>query len=120
MKLVTEFAAEDEAVSFATMLEQKGIATFLSNRRTHRVITYPRVMSDVGLWVILDSQLGDAVALLDNPNHVVREPLTATEIAKIKASAHSGNMNAVLSFLFKMLLAALLFAAAVALLYWPT
>ncbi len=123
MKLVTEFPHLDDAEACAATLEAKGIATYVSNRHTNQLLQpFHRANSFAGLWVVVDHQLDDALALLDNPDHVVRDPLPSTDIAKIKASVHSGNLNTVISFLFKMLLAALGFAAAIVLLYrlWPT
>lgn len=47
----------------------------------------------IGLWVVLDHQYEDAMALLLDPDHSVSNALRPEEIQSIKKDIHSGNMS---------------------------
>ena len=47
----------------------------------------------IGLWVIFDEQHDDAVQLIDNPDHIPRQIMTAAEMNKIKPSAANASQQ---------------------------
>lgn len=49
----------------------------------------------IGIWVHLDIQYEDAVALLKNRQHVVKHPLSHAEMQKLKTEASAYLSNAV-------------------------
>ena len=121
MELVSQYPDLGEAENDSDLLESRGIATFISNRRANRLLGHRRFVYQVGLWVIIDEQLNDAHKLLSNQNHAVSNPLSRSEIIELKNSIGSGDLTLVLRFLAKMLLIVSLVAAAVGavVFIWP-
>jgi hypothetical protein len=121
MKLVSQYPDLGEAENDSSLLEFRGIATFISNRRANRLNALPSIAYRVGLWVVLDEQLNDALKLLSNQDHAVSNPLSRSEIIELKNSVGSGNLTQVLRFLVKMLLIVSLVALAVGavVFIWP-
>jgi len=68
VKLLAVLDDEDEALSLVGLLEDNGIPIFQKTRSGK--LTY-----QAHIWVCLDSQFDDAVALKRNPDHEVREPV---------------------------------------------
>ena len=99
MKLVTEYETESEADIASMRLEQKGIATFVSSRRTMNIPLGAIGMPTVGLWVVLDDQFDDANALLFDPDHEVAHALSFDEIQKIKEGIEGHDQSAALGAL---------------------
>ena len=99
MKLLTEYESESEADIASIRLEQKGVATFVSSRRTFNFPLVAIGVPTVGLWVVLDDQFDDANALLFNPDHEVTHALSFDEIQKIKAGIEGGDQSAALGAL---------------------
>ncbi len=95
------------------MLEDNGIATFLSGRHTNRLHGIFAGAFQVGLWVILDEQLDDALRLLEDPDHEVSRKLSRAEIISIREDVNSSDMTSVLRPLIQLLVVAAIVAAGV-------
>lgn len=92
------------------MLENKGIATFISAKRSYRLGSFLTGAFHVVLWVVLDAQLGEAAEVLRNPDYSVRNPLTSSELARVKTDIQSGDMTRVLNVLVGALVIVLFLA----------
>ena len=121
MELVSQYPDLGEAENDSYLLESRGIATFISSRRANRLLGHQRFAYQVGLWVVLDEQLDDALKLLSNKDHAVSNPLSRSEIIELKNSVGSGDLTLVLRVLAKMLLIVSLVAVAVGavVFIWP-
>ncbi len=102
MKLVSDFTSLVDAEIASHALEAKGIATFVSSRRSVLVSMSRGGASAASLWVVLDEQLHDAQQLLVNPGHEVQLQLSREEIEEISSSMHSNDMSGALRFLFRL------------------
>ena len=114
MKLVAKYSSDADAALASHRLESKGIATFISSKRSFRLGSLFTGAFHVGLWVVLDHHFEDARRLLEDPNHKVSMPLTDNEMIEIKNSVQSGDMSPILRFLFQLLIGAVFFAVLVA------
>ena len=93
MKLLTEYESSAEADTASHRLEIKGIATYVSSRHHMGFPEGSVGPPGTGLWVVLDDQYEDAMALLFDPDHSVRNALLPEEIQSIKKDIHSGDMS---------------------------
>jgi len=86
MKHLRKYNDLHEAQSTASRLRAFGVLAFVSNEhsRTHSFITGA---FSVDLWVVLDSQYSDAMALFDNDEHIVENPISEEEILRLEAEA---------------------------------
>lgn len=114
MKLVTQFSSLADAESASILLERSGIATFISSRRS----VFVRGILRVGLWVLLDRQLDDAVMLLENPEHAVTEPLSDAELNHLKSSIHANGLAPVFRHLLPLIVCLAVFVLSVAVLVY--
>ena len=117
MKLLTEFHTVDEAEEVGRLLEDKGVATFVSSKMTNRYLI-PTAAHRVGLWAVIDAQYDDAIKLLDDPDHEVSNPLSFADIIEIKTSIDTGDKSPVLNFLVMALVCMLLIAVAIKLIVY--
>ena len=79
------------------LLEVNGIPAVIQGRNIARMIT-SRMIFEPTLWVYVDEQFDDALELMENPDHVVVNPL---DIEKVKSllpdeSQRRNNLNAAL------------------------
>ncbi len=76
MKLVQDFTDQNEALGFSLKIRAKGIpnhvAMFRGNN-THRYGGGPKTWA---VWVLIDSQFEDAVKLIRNSRHKIKNPLS--------------------------------------------
>jgi len=70
MKLLATFETEPEANDLAAFLQDKGVIIEVETRRT----PYGSVGMKYLVSVVLDEQYDDALALMKNPDHVVKYP----------------------------------------------
>lgn len=103
MKLVTDFSSPVDAEIASHSLEAKGIATFVSSKRSALFPMSRGGASAAGLWVVLDDQLRDAQNLLINPDHEVTFKLSQAELEEIKSSIDSNDMSGAVNILFRLL-----------------
>ena len=74
MKLIHKASTLKEAEEIKMLLENAGIPTSISNKgyAQLRVLFIPHVL---GVFIYNSSQYQDAIALLNNKNHIVRNPI---------------------------------------------
>ena len=113
MKLLTQYETDSEADSVSARLEDKGIATYVSSRNALGFPGWSTGPAMVGLWVLIDEQYEDAMALLYDPEHTVSNPLSMPDILAAHASVRSGDLSAALTALGWMSAVLLLFVAVV-------
>jgi len=113
MKLVSNFVFSDDAEQASELLENNGIATFISSKRSTQIPMSRGGASSVGLWVVVDDQQWDAQKLLEDPNHEVERKLSETELIQVRQAVRSRDKVVVLRVLFTMLGIALIFAIVV-------
>lgn len=63
-----------ELIGLRDLLEANGIPAMIQSDDTGRMLT-PLVTRGQSLWVYIDDQADEARALLDNPEHVVANPV---------------------------------------------
>jgi hypothetical protein len=76
MRLLTKIHSSGERAELAAFLESHGIPVFIDSAWTWRA------SSRSSVFVCLDRQYDDALALLRNPDHVVSEPIDVAEFWK--------------------------------------
>jgi hypothetical protein len=76
MRLLTKVHASGERAELAAFLESHGIPVFVDSAWTWRA------SSRGSVFVCLDRQYDDALALLRNPDHDVAEPIDVAEFWK--------------------------------------
>ncbi len=87
MRLLTYFADPADASRLSARMRAAGVMTRIGGVDPH-VYRPPRADAmRVGVWVVLDDQLADAVRLLDDPAHVPRRVLSAEEMDRIEEAA---------------------------------
>lgn len=112
MKLLTKAPRREDLLDIQQLLRSRGIPTYLQNKYTAKV---PRVRLHPGLFVILDDQYPDAIALLHDENHRVNSPLDEQEIIELERLARQ---NASTLWRRLSLYATLLICGIVFALYW--
>ncbi len=80
MRMVARYATRSEAMERAAFLQDNGIATHISDMTSMRPNLAHQGQFRAGLWVVLESQYEDALALLENPGHVVQTALGAEQL----------------------------------------
>ncbi len=113
MKLLTEFETASEADTASLRLEHKGIATFVSSRHHLGFPIGSIGPPGIGLWVVLDAQYDDAMALLLDPDHTVTNALPPEEIENIRNGIQGSDMSAALEALAWLCGGLLLFVAVI-------
>lgn len=89
MKLLITTAACDDIYQKGELLKSNGIAIHMSDRG----LAGMKAGVEVGLWIILDSQFDDAIHLINDKNHKVKNPLSVEEMVNIEKSAHESSLN---------------------------
>ncbi|MET0027841.1 MAG: DUF2007 domain-containing protein [Candidatus Thiodiazotropha sp.] len=74
MKLVTKNNDTNTLYALKGLLEENGIPAFVADEHAVRMVN-PILFSGASLWVYVDEQWEDAMALLENPDHEVANPL---------------------------------------------
>ncbi|MEP5568883.1 MAG: DUF2007 domain-containing protein [Halioglobus sp.] len=85
MKLLGTYTSIIEANHVANTLREKGILCRVSDINTYNYWAITGV-TDVRVWVILDSQWEDAQALLADGSHDPVHPIPAEDMALLEAS----------------------------------
>ena len=88
MKLLGQYQSVYEAETLAEKLEERGIAAFVSSRNSANH-SYATGAYKVGLWILSPEQYKEAKSVLSDPNYVVRNPLAAEDIARLKSQLKS-------------------------------
>ncbi|MFT4763814.1 MAG: hypothetical protein ACI9OH_000904 [Oleispira sp.] len=105
MKLIRDFTSHDVAHNFSLKLRGKGIPTHVAMFRgnnTHRYGGGPKTWA---VWVLVDTQLDDAIRLIKGSRHEVRNPLNEEEIVAIEMELLRKGKNEILRNLSVLLIA---------------
>ena len=92
MKHLRKYHDLYNAQSAASRLRAFGVLAFVSNEhsRTHSFITGA---FSVDLWVVLDTQYSDAIALLENDDHIVEKPISEEAMLRLEAEVKTSMDN---------------------------
>ena len=72
MKLLNKYLTLTDAEDMAERLENQGIVTHISSKRSHSLASHRTGAINVGLWVILENQYQDALKnAIDAANNVL-------------------------------------------------
>ncbi len=71
MKLVNQYFNQSNAYADAEKLKRKGIKVFVSSINSHQLSRSRTGALKVGLWVVYNFQLNDAIACLKDNKHKV-------------------------------------------------
>lgn len=115
MKLVLESSDDAFVRKMHLLLEENGIPAFISEKDTHRVLSYANAIKE-GLWLYVDEHEKDARALIKDPNYVVCTPLNTDRFYKDRKKSRNAlqifsnlnGKNIVFIFVFVCLLLFLL------------
>lgn len=98
MKLLATFETWEEASNLLIFLQGKGIIAELETRQ----YVYGYIATKYQVSAVLDEQYDDAVALMENPDHIVKNPLDPEEFQQyvddkdVKISALDQMLNVLL------------------------
>jgi hypothetical protein len=90
MKLVTYYADPAEASEARARLREAGIMSEVDSVDPHIMKPSRSGATRVGLWVVHDEQFGDAVRLLENPDHVPKRIIAFDEVNAVESSTDEG------------------------------
>ena len=123
MRLLFESENPSELTEARDLLEENGIPVFISSQETYRIRS-SAVLFKKGLWVCLDEHFQDAAALLKDPNHQVAQPVdveafhqSLEQAQKQPLSALGLDKDRVLNFIVLVIVAALVMAGLVVILF---
>ena len=105
MKLLFESANRAEIDGARLLLESKGIPVFVGNEDTARTMSWLFVTREYGLWILVEQQYEDAMALLGNADHEVRVTVNMEEYNRSFEQLHSRNMQKIFNWLMLFLVA---------------
>ncbi|MGD9296135.1 MAG: hypothetical protein PVG47_01945 [Chromatiales bacterium] len=74
MKLLTRSMRHGELIALRDLLEANGIPAMIQSDDTGRMLT-PLLTRGQSLWIYIDNQEDEARALLEDPEHVVANPV---------------------------------------------
>ena len=89
MKLLNQYLDPQDAAEAKSRLREAGIASLVEAMDPHSVQPSKSGATHVGLWVLLDDQLPDAIRVLEDPAHVPAHVLTHREIDKLEGKAEN-------------------------------
>lgn len=75
MKLLFQTKSRLDIDKAKLLLESNGIPVFIGNENSSRFLGPLGPAASLGFWVVIDDQTDDAIALLNNENHVVSNPV---------------------------------------------
>ncbi len=99
MKLVREFDDANEAEIISESLRERGVMTAVTSVDSQRLGRTRTGSLKVGLWVMFEEQLNDAVQLLENPDHQLVYKIPLDEMRRIEAEAkirHEKSLNRII------------------------
>ncbi len=86
MRIIARYGTRSEADERAAFLRAHGIVPHVTNTSSFlRTLGLRRDRSQAALWVMIDTQHDDAMALLANPNHEVHTALAPEELEALEA-----------------------------------
>lgn len=84
MHLIEKFESRAEAEERAAFLRSRGIATHVSDMTSMRLNLAHQGRFRAGLWVVFEDHYQDAAALLADPEHPVKSPLSEAQLEHIE------------------------------------
>lgn len=84
MKLLERYESMTEAQERAAFLRSRGIAAHVESTSALRPAGAHKSLYSAALWSVLEHQHDDAAALLENPDHVVNDPLDSGEMDELQ------------------------------------
>ena len=84
MKLLQTYEDQWEAEEVASALEAVGIPAYVSATNSHLFGRMQSGALKTGLWISLNHQYDDAMAVLQNPEHIVTTGLSPEEMSVIR------------------------------------
>ena len=88
MKLLNRYLDPADAADARELLRRAGIASLVEAMDPHSVQPSKAGATHVGLWVLADDQLADAIRVLENPEHVPARILNPREIERLENRAN--------------------------------
>ena len=76
MKLIRDFTSHDVARNFSIKLRGKGIPTHIAMFRGNNTSLYGGGPKTWAVWVLIDTQLDDAIRLIKGSRYEVKDPLS--------------------------------------------
>ena len=116
MKLVNQYLDPSEAASARLRLREAGVASLVDAMDPHNIQPSKSGATHIGLWVLVDDQLEDAIQILEDPAHVPQRIFSPDEMASLEVSA--GRQSKPSQPLLDKALVALLFACLLALIVY--
>lgn len=99
MHMVAKYETRSEADERAAFLQAHGIATHVSDMVSLRPNLAHQGQFRAGLWVVLDAQHDDAIALLKDPDHDVGSSLSGEEMARLEGEGAIEARNTLMKWL---------------------
>lgn len=99
MRMVAKYRSHAEAAERAAFLQVHGIATHVSDMTSMRPNLAHQGQFRAGLWVVLEAQYEDALGLLEDPDHDVRNPLSVDQLQHMETQGMVDARQALLKWL---------------------
>ncbi|MDO3384279.1 hypothetical protein QWI17_00325 [Gilvimarinus sp. SDUM040013] len=99
MKFIADTEIPIDPYDYLGLLRSQGI---LAKRNSEFQKAPLAGLSREGIWVILNSQYTDALALISDKSHIVANPLTEGEMVELEIEAKSMLLNASGSFFSRL------------------
>ena len=100
MKILKQFSDLTDAERLAEKLENKGIVTHVSSKRSHSLSRHRTGSINVGVWAVLEHQYQDAYEYLHNPKHKITTGLSSEEILNLKQQSSTVSYKSLNKFIF--------------------
>lgn len=91
MKFIADTEIPNSPCEYVRLLASKGI---LAKHNSEFQNAPHNHLNKKGVWVIIDSQYADAVALMSNRSHTVENPLSKEEMLRLEVTAKAQLLNA--------------------------
>lgn len=100
MKLLAQIGDRAELDGLRLLMESKGIPVYVGNEAGSRNMGFVTPARQQSLWVVFDEQIDDAIALMEDPEHEVENPVDIEEYRRQVGEAEADARNR----LFRMVL----------------
>jgi hypothetical protein len=97
MKLIAYYVDPAVASGVKSRLRKAGVLTELSNEDPHIVKPSRSGATRIGLWVVHDDQFGDAVKLLEDPDHVPKHVIDVEQTSETSSPGFENRLSKTLT-----------------------
>lgn len=94
MDMIGKYPSRSQAEERAAFLRSRGIATHVTDLTSLRFNAAHQGQFRAAVWALLEPQFEDARALLEDPDHKVKNPLSAEEMAHLESEGQVQAMDA--------------------------